>query len=177
MSQKSFLKVMAHNNPHRSLGIITDTSPDGLCAVLTQYTPDRPKESRQVIVHARKPLTDIERRYSQIEREALGIKWACEKFDMYVDGTHLTVITDHQPLVSMLFNKYAKLPNWIDKWQLKLQQYDMTVKYKPRANNPADYSLRHPVSDLPEQEGDTSDQVFYFTTNVGLPKVDDLRWS
>jgi len=32
-------------------------------------------------------LSDVESRYLQIEREALGLMWACEHFKMYLLGT------------------------------------------------------------------------------------------
>ena len=60
--------------------VIADTSPVGLRAVLTQRQKDGPR----VISYASRSLTDTERRYSQTEKEALALVWACEKFHPYV---------------------------------------------------------------------------------------------
>ena len=43
-------------------------------------------------------MSDTERRYAQIEKEALASIWACEKFATYVLGTKSTLETEHQTL-------------------------------------------------------------------------------
>ncbi|GFR87683.1 Pol polyprotein [Elysia marginata] len=46
------------------------------------------------------------RRYSQIEKECLGIVWACERFDKYLTGlAHFTAVTDHKPLLPIVNKK------------------------------------------------------------------------
>ena len=60
--------------------VITDSSPVGLGAILVQ---EQNGEER-VICYASRSLTDVEKRYSQTEKEALGIVWACERLDMYL---------------------------------------------------------------------------------------------
>ena len=56
--------------------IITDPSPVGLGAVLLQEQ----KGENRVISYTSRGLSDVEQRYSQTEKEALGIVWACERF-------------------------------------------------------------------------------------------------
>ena len=53
---------------------------------------------RRVIGYGSRSLTDIETRYSQMEREGLAVVWACEHFDVYVRGKPFTIYTDHKPL-------------------------------------------------------------------------------
>ena len=74
--------------------VITDASPVGLGAVLVQ---EQNGENR-VISYASRILTDVERRYSQTEKEALGIVWACERFHMYLYGVNFELRTDHRLL-------------------------------------------------------------------------------
>ena len=60
--------------------IITDASPVGLGAVLLQEQ----KGENRVISYASRGFSDLERRYSQTGKEALGIVWACERFHVYL---------------------------------------------------------------------------------------------
>ena len=50
-------------------------------------------------------LSDTERRYAQIEREALALTWACEKYSEYVLGKEIELETDHISLVLLLGKK------------------------------------------------------------------------
>ena len=58
--------------------VITDASPVGLGAILVQ---EQNGEER-VICYASRSLTDVEKCYSQTEKEALGIMWACERLHL-----------------------------------------------------------------------------------------------
>lgn len=42
-------------------------------------------------------MSETEQRYSQIEKEVLGITWTCEKFSDYVLGKPTRLETDHKP--------------------------------------------------------------------------------
>ena len=122
--------------------ILVDASPVGLGGILVQYEkPDEPK----VIAYGSRSLTPTEQRYWQIEREALAVVWACEYFHNYVYGCPITVVTDHMPLVKLLGSPTAKLSARLERWALRLQPYEVTVRYQPGVKNPADYLSRHPL--------------------------------
>lgn len=75
--------------------VISDTSSVGLGAVLLQKQKDG---QYKPISYASRSLTPTERRYSQIEREALGCVLAVEHFRTYLWGGMFTLQTDHKPL-------------------------------------------------------------------------------
>ena len=50
-------------------------------------------------------MSETERRYTQIEKEALSVTWSCEKFLDYILGYSFNIETDHKPLVPLLNSK------------------------------------------------------------------------
>ena len=83
--------VMAYYDPGKQIEVVTDASPVGLSGILTQ--------EGKVVANASRALSPTESRYSQTEREALGVVWACEHYNMYLCGAPcFTVVTDHKPL-------------------------------------------------------------------------------
>ena len=57
-------------------------------------------------MYASRSLTGTERCYAQIEKEALAITWACEKFSEYILGKQILIEMDHKPLVPLLSSKH-----------------------------------------------------------------------
>ena len=113
--------------------IVADASPVGLGAVLTQLQGD----VWRVIAYASTSLTDVERRYSQTEKKALALVWACERFTIYVSGQHFELETDHKPL-EHIYSTTSKPCARIERWVLRLQSYDFKVVYRPGRANIAD---------------------------------------
>ena len=83
--------------------VITDASPVGLGAILLQ---DQVNGERKPITYISRSLTSTERRYSQIEREALGCVWAVERLHNYLFGIKFTLLTNNKPL-SSTFDPYS----------------------------------------------------------------------
>ena len=109
--------------------IITDASQVSLSAVLLQ--------EQQVVVKAVsypiRYLTDVETRYTQMEKEVLSIVRACERFHVYLYGIKFKVLSDHEPL-EVIYSKEG--------WVLRLQDHDFTIEYLPRPKNIADALTR-----------------------------------
>ena len=84
------------------------------------------------IAYASKSMTENERRYSQIEKEALALVWTCEKFSDYVLGKKIQLETDHKPLVP-LFGKTNLdcLPPRILRFRLRLMRFNYSISHVP----------------------------------------------
>ena len=54
-------------------------------------------------------------------------------------GAPFTLITDHKPLQLIYNNPQSRHPERIERWFLRLQQYDFQVIYKKGSDNPADF--------------------------------------
>ena len=94
-----------------------------------------------MIAYASKALSSVERRYSQIEREALAI--IRHHFRMYLLGSHFKVKRDHKPLFPIFNKPTSQASARIENWRLKLQSFDFEVLYSRDDLNPADYMSRH----------------------------------
>ena len=94
--------TLALYDPAADTKISADASAYGLGAVILQKQANNWKP----IAYASRSLSETERRYAQIEKEALAIAWACDKFAMYLLGKRFQVETDHKPLVPLLKEKH-----------------------------------------------------------------------
>lgn len=113
--------------------LVTDASPVGLGAVLLQIQ----NGEKRIISYASRSLTDVEKRYSQTEKEALGIIWVCERFPMYLYGIDFELLTDHKPL-EYIYSAKSKPSARIRRWVLCLQPYRFKVVYIKGKDNIAD---------------------------------------
>ncbi|CAB3985107.1 Transposon Tf2-9 poly [Paramuricea clavata] len=160
--------VMAHYNPEAETELRVDASPVGLGAILMQSDGH---ETRPV---AYATLTDVERRYSQTEREALAVVWGCEKFHLYLYGTTFKLFTDHKPL-EFIYSPKGKPPPRIERWVLRLQPYRFKVVHMPGKTNPADVLSRLPISGQPTRERNVAEEYINFITEKAVPKAMTLE--
>ena len=137
--------VLIPFRPERDTRVICDGSPIGLGGGLFQKT----EKGYQPVHYVSRTLTDVEKRYSQIEREALAAEFTTSRLRMYLLGAkHFELVTDHKPLLPMFNKPKAKLPPRIERMVMKMQNLDFTAVYTPGKTNMTDYLSRHP---LPER--------------------------
>ena len=106
--------ILAHFQKHAATEVIVNASPVGLGAVIVQTQADE----RRVICYASRRLNRVERRYSQTEKEALGIVWACERFHQYLYGIHFEIVTDHKAVL-YIYSPRSKPSARIERWVLR----------------------------------------------------------
>ena len=112
--------------------------------MLVQVNP-RDSNDKRIIAFASRCLSDIEKKYSQCEKEALAIVWGCERFHLYLYGSEFIIYTDNQALKFIFNHEKAKPPPRIERWQLRLMPYNFSVIHKSGQSNIADYLSRHPI--------------------------------
>ena len=167
--------TMAYFDPSKKSTILVNASPVGLGAILSQSSQNN-EGNDSIIAYASRALTPVEQRYSQTEREALAILWACEHFHLYLYGSHFTVITDHKPLELLFNNPKATPPARLERWQLRLQPYSYIIKYKAGKDNPADYMSRHPiVGSTPHRSSRMAEEYVNFIVDNAVPKAMTLK--
>lgn len=140
--------------------VAADASSYGVGAVMYQVQEDG---RRAPIVYVSRTLTDAERRYSQIEKEALAMTWACGKFHCYLYGSEkpFVVETDHQPLKAIMnVQQLDECPPRLMRMKLRMMQYSYKVEYVPgKKLVVADALSRSPIPLSPEELPDYSDRV------------------
>ena len=128
-------KVVCHYNPRLPLSVACDASSVGIGAVIF-HTFENGVE--RPIAYASRTLNPAGKKYSQMEREALGIIYGLKKFRQYLYGLKFTLITDHKPVVS-IFGPYTSLSSMaascMQRWALVLSGYYYTIQYKPTAQH------------------------------------------
>ena len=72
-----------------------------------------------------KLLTETERRYSNIEREMLGVVYGLEKFHYYIYGPHVAIQTDHKPLETIFKKHLFSAPPPMAIMMKHIQNYDV----------------------------------------------------
>ncbi|XP_011858764.1 PREDICTED: uncharacterized protein K02A2.6-like, partial [Vollenhovia emeryi] len=142
-------QVLMPYDPERPLILATDASKTGLGAVLSHRLSNG---QERPIAYASRTISLTEQRYPQIDKEALAIVWAVQKFFHYVYARHFTIITDHKPLTQILHPEkslptlcISRMANYAD----YLAHFDFDVTFKPTGENTnADYCSRIAVPTL-----------------------------
>jgi hypothetical protein len=139
--------VLQYYDPSIPVKVQVDASQTGLGAVVMQ--------NGQPIAYASKSLTSTQQAYAQIEKEALALVFGCEKFHHYLYGRDFVAETDHKPLEIIMKKPLHLVPMRLQRMRIRLQRYNVTVKYKPGKSIPvADTLSRNGV-----RNGSVSDDL------------------
>ena len=114
--------VLAHYDPSLPLDLSCDALECGIAAVLFHRFADG---SERPILNISKILSTTQRRYSQIQKEALSLVYALRKFHQFLYGRKFIVVTDHKPLVTLFApdkGTPAMAANRLARWALLVHQ-------------------------------------------------------
>lgn len=117
----------------KEIVIETDASKDGLGACLLQ--------EGHPVAYASRSLTASEQNYAQIEKELMGIVFACEKFHQNVCGQSVKIVTDHKPLESLKKKNLNQVSPRLQRMLLRLQRYSLDISCRPGPKIPVPDAL------------------------------------
>lgn len=115
--------VLQYFDANTPVVLSVDASKDGVGAVLLQ--------NNLPVIYASKALTETQKGYAQIEKEALAILYGCERFYQYLYGRFFVVENDHKPLEIIFKKPLSQCPARLQRIRIRLQIYDLEVNYKP----------------------------------------------
>ena len=152
--------TLALFNPQLETTVSADASSYGLGAVLLQ------KQSAgdiRPVAYISRSMSPTEQRDAQIEKEALALTWACERFADYLIGISFHIQTDHKPLVPLLSTKLLdELPVRVQRFRMRLMRYDFTISHIPGK----DLVTADTLSRAPVAEGTSLDQSLQEEVNA-----------
>jgi transposase InsO family protein len=171
--------LLIHYDPDKELELVCDASPYGVGAVLSQKINGK----EQPVCFASRTLSETERKYSQVDKEALAIIFGVKKFHEYLFGRHFTIFSDHKPLM-YLFGENKGIPRIvsarIQRWALILSSYSYSIRYRPgKEVQNADALSRLPVLPPPEETPIPSElvQVLEVVDRTPVTARDIKRWT
>ena len=97
--------ILRYPNFSREFLIHSDASGYGVGSVLSQIHTENGEEKEVVIAYASRHLSDVEKNWSTIEKEAYAIVHAVKQFYPYLYGRKFQVLSDHKPLRELLRKK------------------------------------------------------------------------
>ena len=167
--------VLVPFDPQKPLLLATDASPYGISAVISHRFPDN---SDRPIAYFSRSLSTTEKKYSQIDKEALGIRCGVEKFFYYLFGRRFTLITDSKPLVQ-IFSPSKALPplsaTRMQHYSIYLMGFNFDIVYRSTHDHGnADALSRLPVTSEGLPEMNASDVFMMKTMEVSPINILDI---
>lgn len=161
--------VLAHYDPDLPIRLTVDASDVGVGAIISHTYPNG---SERPIAFASRTLSEAQKNYSQLEKEALAIIFGLNKFHQYLYGRKFTMATDNRPLVT-IFGPKKGIPilsaNRLQRWAWILSNYDYDITYVSSKSNSADSLSRLPLPELLMEPKSDYTYFNYVADNEDLP--------
>ena len=169
--------VLAYYELKLPTRVTANLSKSGLGAVLKQ----KHEEEWKPVAFASRAMTQSEQHYARIEKETLAIVFACERFHEYIYGQKVTIRSDHKPLKAIFSKPISKVPPRIQRFLLRLQKYDLHVKFIPGSDIPVADTLSrayltHQIKpEIPEEETQCHIHSIIKSIPVSMTKLEEFK--
>jgi len=133
------------------------------------------------VMYLSRKLTEAERRYSNIEREALAIVWATVRARHFLLGKKFMLRSDHKPL-EYIFHPSRELPKVtsarLARWAIQLMAFDYEIMYVKGDSIPhvdALSRLSFSSDDSADKVDETNNESFIHWTETDILSLAELR--
>lgn len=164
--------LLVHYDQRKPIGIVCDASAYGVGGVLFHIEANGQERPIKFISST---LSETERKYSQIEREALAVIFTLQRLHKFLYGQKFIIFSDHKPLEIIFGSKKINkvTAHRLQRWAIILAQYDYEIRYrKASMMGNADALSRLPLNE-PTQVVDCMINFFNITGDLPL-KVEDI---
>ncbi|UYV72148.1 K02A2.6-like, partial [Cordylochernes scorpioides] len=121
--------ILAAYDVRKPTMVSSDASSYSLGAVLKQEGKNgiwRP------VAYSSRTMTPTEKRYAQIDKEALAITWACEPFQDFLLGKCFRIETDHKPLIPLFSTKeLSSLTPRLQRFRMRMVRFGFEIVHIP----------------------------------------------
>ena len=118
-------------------------------------------------------LNETELYYAHIEKEALALTWALERFSEYVLKKVIQLETDHKPLIPLLGQKTLDLlPPRVVQFRFHLMRFQYTIHHVPgKSLYTGDALSWVPTNEVTDKPSASSTEIEQFVQAItaGLP--------
>ena len=121
--------VLAYPDPLKHFILTCDASDTAVGYVLGQVDDDN---KEHVIAYGGKALSADEKKFTTTEKECLAVLYGINAYRPYLAHSKFTVVTDHKALVWL---QSAKHTGRLERWALKLQEYNCKIVHRPGKSN------------------------------------------
>ena len=163
-------------DPAKDTTLTTDASEVSISAIMTQ--------DGHPIMYLSRKLSASERKYSNIEREALAIVWAVQRAKHFLLGKKFTLQSDHK-LLEFIFNPRKEIPKVISahlmRWALSLSAFDYEIEYIKGENIPHVDALSHldfdaaSDADNANDVGDEEEGTFVHWAEMDIASLEEVK--
>ena len=152
--------ILALFDPRLETTVSADASSYGLGAVLLQTQKNG---ERRPVAYVSRSMTPTETRYAQIEKEALALTWACERYSDYLVGLQFNIETDHKPLIPLFSTKLLdELPIRVQRFRMRMMRFDFKITHVPGK----DLTIADTLSRAPASISTKDDQLLQSEADV-----------
>jgi hypothetical protein len=92
------------------------------------------RQKERPVLYLSRTLRSYERNYTILELELGAVVWSILKLQRYLNGVPFTVVTDHQPILQVVFSNSKTLTSpRVERWRMLLQPYIGQIAFVHKA--------------------------------------------